>query len=60
MISGTFYTIGEVGMLLGRHRNTIARWIKKGWLPATRLGNTSLIRKEDVDRLRPQTSEGEA
>ena len=31
VISGTFYTIGEVANLLGRNRHTIARWIKKGW-----------------------------
>ena len=60
MISGSFYTIGEAAAQLGRHRNTIARWGKEGRLPITRLGNTALIRKEDVDRLKAQAHIAEA
>ncbi len=42
--------------MLGKNRNTIARWIRSGKLPATPLGNTVLIREEDVERLIPEGS----
>ncbi len=51
MISGTFYTQGEVADILKRNRHTIGRWIDRGKLPAIRLGNLLLIRKEDVERI---------
>ena len=51
MITGTFYTLGEVANRLQKHRNTVARWIKQGKLPAIHLGNVVLVRKEDVERV---------
>ena len=51
MITGTFYTLGEVASKLQKHRNTVARWIKEGKLPATQLGNVVLIRQEDVQQV---------
>ena len=41
----------QAGQLrLNKHRNTIARWIRDGKLPATQLGNVVWIRKGDVER----------
>ena len=51
MITGTFYTLGEAANKLGKHRNTVARWIRDGKLPATQLGNVVLIRGEDLEHL---------
>ena len=50
MIIGSFYTLGEAATKLGKHRNTVARWIKEGRFPVTQLGNVVLIRQEDVER----------
>ena len=58
MISGTYYSIGEVAKELGRHRNTVSRWIREGRLSAIRVGNIALISKEDLDRLRVELTEG--
>ena len=52
MISGTFYTQGEVAEMFGKDRHTIARWIETGRLAAVRLGNVVLIRHEEIDRLK--------
>ncbi len=50
MISGTFYTLQEAASLLRKDRHTVSRWIKEGKLPARRVGNLVLIRKQDVQR----------
>lgn len=31
-ISGTYYTIGGAALELGKHRNTVSRWIREGKL----------------------------
>lgn len=51
MISGTFYTLGEVAVALKKNRLTVRRWIQSGKLSVTRLGCVALITKEDLDRL---------
>ena len=51
MISGTFYTIGEVADKLQKNRLTIRRWIQAGKLPIIRVGHVALIREEDYDSL---------
>ena len=51
MISGTFYTIGEVAGQLQKNRLTIRNWIRAGKLSATRVGNAALIREEDISHL---------
>ena len=53
VISGDFYTIGEVAKMLKKHPNTIGRWVKEGKLPTTRRDNKALIRKEDLERIFP-------
>ena len=58
MISGTFYTLGEVAQLLAKNRLTIRRWIRSGKLDGQRLGSVVLIRKEEVDRLRREAEWG--
>ena len=47
-ISGTYYTIAGAAVELGKHRNTVARWIKEGRLPPIRLGNAILIPEEAI------------
>lgn len=54
MITGTFYTLGEVAELLGKHRMTITRWHKKGDLQVTKIGNLVLISDEEVQRIKAQ------
>ena len=50
-ISGTYYTIEGAALELGKHRNTISRWIKEGRLPAIRLGSAVLIPEEAIRAL---------
>lgn len=47
-ISGTYYTAGKTAALLGKHLNTIIRWVNEGRLPAVRLGNALLISEEAI------------
>lgn len=51
MISGTFYTIGEVAEKLQKNRLTIRNWIQAGKLPITRVGHVALIKEEDFNNL---------
>ena len=53
-ISGTYYTIEGVAVELGKHRNTISRWIKEGRLPIIRIGNSALIPEEAIRTLSSQ------
>jgi excisionase family DNA binding protein len=52
MISGTFVSLGEAAIILGRNRNTIARWIRTGKIKGERIGNLVLIRQEELERLK--------
>ncbi len=58
MISGTFYAIGEVAVLLGVHRNTVARWLREGRLEGKRVGNLVLISEGQARRLKRQLRKG--
>lgn len=54
LVSGTYYTAGGAAALLGKHRNTITRWVKEGRLTAIRLGNAVLIPEEAIRGLASQ------
>ena len=54
VISGTYYTAGGAAATLGKHRNTITRWVKEGKLPAIRLGSAVLIPEEAIRGLAAQ------
>ena len=47
-ISGTYYTINGAAQELGKHRNTVRRWIRESRLPVIRLGNTVLISEDTI------------
>ena len=51
MISGTFYTKGEVARTLGKDLTTIYRWLRSGKIRGRRVGNLVLIQEEEVRRL---------
>ena len=53
-ISGTYYTASGAAVLLGKHRNTVCRWVKEGRLPAIRLGSAVLIPEEAIRGLAGQ------
>lgn len=45
------YTIAEAAELLGRHQNTIRRYIKTGTIKATRLGHAYIIPAEELRKV---------
>jgi excisionase family DNA binding protein len=45
------YTVAEVAALLGKHINTVYRWVRSGALPSERIGNTIYIPKWALARL---------
>ena len=53
-ISGTYYTASGAAVELGKHRNTITRWVREGRLPAIRLGSAVLIPEEAIRDLAGQ------
>ena len=53
-ISGTYYTMEGAASELGKHRNTVSRWIKEGRLPIIRIGNSALIPEEAIRDLAGQ------
>lgn len=48
---GRWVTAGEAARLLGVHRNTIAAAIRRGELPATRIGSRYYIPTEAIERI---------
>ena len=56
-ISGTYYTASGAAVQLGKHRNTITRWVKEGKLPAIKLGTAVLIPEEAICALRNKQPE---
>lgn len=44
-------SIAEAARLLGRHRNTIAGWVRLGRLPAERVGREMRIQRADLLRI---------
>lgn len=56
-ISGTYYTMNGAASELGKHRNTVSRWIKEGRLPIVRIGNSAQIPEEAIHALRDAQSE---
>ena len=41
-------SIAEAADLLGKHRNTIAGWIRNGRLPSERVGREVRVRRNDL------------
>jgi excisionase family DNA binding protein len=46
------YTVTEFAELLGKHPNTVYDWIRKGLIPAERIGNSYFIPERALGRLR--------
>ena len=44
-------TIPELAVLLGVSRISVYNWVRKGWLPAVRVGRNYAIRRADARRL---------
>jgi len=44
------YTINEVAIMYGKHRNTVVRWIQSGKLEATLIGDYYDISDEQLKR----------
>ena len=55
-ISGTYYTMNGAASELGKHRNTVSRWIKEGRLPIIRIGNSALIPEEAILRCQAEVA----
>ena len=41
-------TVPEAARRIGRHPETVRRWIREGRLPATRVGTQHLIEEDDL------------
>jgi excisionase family DNA binding protein len=46
---GETLTVVEVAQRTGRHPESIRRWIRAGWLPATKIGSVFLVNAEDFE-----------
>lgn len=42
----------EAGLQLGRHPNTIQRWIKSGLINCVKIGRDWEISQEEIDRIK--------
>ena len=42
-------TVPEVAKRIGKHPETIRRWIRDGKLPATKIGTQHVIDEDDLD-----------
>ena len=51
--SGDVYTMAEAARLKGVSYHTVSRAVRRGKLPATRLGRMALIQSEDLREWRP-------
>jgi len=51
--TGDFYTMAEAARLKGVSYHTVSRAVRRGKLPATRLGRMALITSEDLREWRP-------
>lgn len=49
MSDNTFLSTEEVAKLLNVHINTVARWIKSGKLPSTKIGRDYRIPREAIE-----------
>jgi len=49
MADSTFLTTEEVAKLLNVHSNTVARWIKSGKLPSTKIGRDYRIPRDAIE-----------
>ena len=49
MTENTYLTTEEVAKLLNVHSNTVARWIKSGKLPSTKIGREYRIPREAIE-----------
>ncbi|MGV0838536.1 helix-turn-helix domain-containing protein [Mycolicibacterium thermoresistibile] len=43
--------IREAAELLGRHENTVRRWVAEGTIPSIRIGYYFQIRRSDVEEI---------
>jgi excisionase family DNA binding protein len=54
------YTVAEFAALLGKHPNTVYDWIRKGLVPAERIGLCYFIPERALGRLRDPSPAQEA
>jgi excisionase family DNA binding protein len=45
------FTVAELASLFGRHANTIRRWIRRGDLPATKLGRDYIASRRRIESI---------
>jgi len=58
MADNTYLTTEEVATLLNVHSNTVARWLKSGKLPSTKIGREYRIPREAIEnRMRIECGE---
>jgi len=50
--------VSDAARLLNIHRTTLYRWVNKGYITSVRIGNSTLISKNEINRLKERrTSE---
>ena len=45
-----YLTTKEVAKILQVHLITVQRWIRRGWLPAIRIGRQYRVKLEDIEK----------
>lgn len=50
----TFLSVKEIAKIFKITEITVRRWIKRGWLPAIKIGKMYRIKSKDLDKLGKQ------
>ena len=58
MAENTYLSTEEVAKLLNVHSNTVARWIKSGKLPSTKIGREYRISREAIENRMSRIASG--
>lgn len=51
MTDGELLTLAEIAESLGMNPSSVRLWVHQEWLPATKMGRSWVVRREDLEQL---------
>ena len=51
MSDSELLTLAEIAELLGMNPSSVRLWVYQGWLPATKMGRSWVVRRPDLEEL---------
>jgi excisionase family DNA binding protein len=51
MTDGELLTLAEIAQQLGMNPSSVRLWVYQEWLPATKMGRSWVVRREDLEQL---------